>query len=154
MMNLPKPLFCILAVLGLCASHALAEPRDGATAEAVKLIQAISPPHYVHSNREMLLHPERTYPDEVAKAKAQQAKDMENIPKLRKLLKVGANVFDYPGLLTRGILSYDEYATNGEYELWISATYAGVEGRILPYEFRLQFTNRGVITAINDVQWK
>jgi hypothetical protein len=107
---------------------------------------------------EAIHRPEVAGQDEAEKQRLRIARSQTAIPRLRKLIKINASIFDYPGLLTRGFLSSSrDYSRKGEHEIYrlmVSATYNGKEGTISPYEFELYFDDSGIITKINDVRWK
>ncbi|MBK8803227.1 MAG: hypothetical protein IPN71_14455 [Fibrobacteres bacterium] len=111
------------------------------------------------SHYRALISPEKKTPVLTAYEKdadlKQATEGIENlkiaIPKLRNLLIVGASVFDYPGLLSRGVISYDE---NGDiYCMYVGAYFRKHEGSG-PYDFRLFFDRMGKITAVETVVYK
>ena len=93
-------------------------------------------------------------PDVRAHARARIEKAKESVPKLRKLIRIGSSIFEYPGLMARGSLLYYRIGTKGTYSLTISATFIGSEAAVRPWEFRLEFDDRGTITKISDTRFK
>lgn len=146
---------CACAFLAF-ALVAHADPPDPKRKEVADIIEKITPPTGVYWRESALAGREGSPPEEIAKAREKLEQDKELIPKLRQLLKVDTNVFDYPGLISRGVLFFhgDGPVGGGYYTLWISARFVGREARILPWEFQLEFNDRGIITKIYDVQWK
>jgi hypothetical protein len=70
------------------------------------------------------------------------------IPKLRKAIKPGTSVFDYPGLLAHGSIYYDE--DGGKYECYVGVYLDRDEG-VAPYDFRFIFDEKGRIITVQDV---
>jgi hypothetical protein len=93
-------------------------------------------------------------PDVRALARATIEKAKKSVPKLRKLIRIGSSIFEYPGLMTRGHLLYNHIGSIGTYSLRISATFIGREAAVLPWEFMLEFDDRGTITKIYDIRYK
>ena len=145
----------LLAALSLTARAAPANPQKE---EVARLIYETDYPSVLIQARELVLHPEHALgPDDVDNARARIAKAKENVPKLRKLIKLKTSVFDYPGLLARGLITYHNATDPGEvgsYRLWVSADYAGHQMFVQPHEFELYFDDSGIITDVRDVQWK
>jgi len=73
------------------------------------------------------------------------------VPKLRKLIKVGTSVFNYPGLLSKGYVSYHEYSK--EYEIYIGVYLLTHEGSG-PYDMQIFFNQNGIIERVETVVWK
>ena len=71
--------------------------------------------------------------------------------KLKSLLKPGTCVFDYPGLLAKGTISYDE--TKKTYRMMLGVydriRHAGSQGRFGPYF--VAFDGAGKILSVEDV---
>lgn len=86
---------------------------------------------------------------EHAMAEVERAK--VNLPKLRKLLRPGTSVFEYPGLLAHGKISYNEYSKT--YNCYIGLYLLPHEG-VEPYDFYLTFDSRGQITAVENAVHK
>jgi hypothetical protein len=103
-------------------------------------------------------------PEELKAADASLAKVREVIPKLRKLLKVGTSVFNYPSLLAHGDITYQIIKASGADSFAESAApveygyrlYMGIPKSEFThiYDFELLFDSQGVIRAINSVDWK
>ncbi|MEK7415696.1 MAG: hypothetical protein AAB263_20515 [Planctomycetota bacterium] len=72
------------------------------------------------------------------------------IPALREQLKTGKSVFDYPGLISRGQITYH---SSGKYEIYFGVYLLGDQGQD-KYDFKLVISERGLIDEINDVIWK
>ena len=149
-----------LLVLLLFGSIFLAAARSESAKsdldELLRLIEDVPSPQMIDQYYRTI-HQKDTRPEEVAFAHSQMAKGRESIPKLRKLIKIGTSIFDYPGLVTRGYATYDRRKYDkrgGAYTLFVSASFSGREGRSLPYEFRLTFDDKGLITALEDVTYK
>jgi hypothetical protein len=142
--------FCVC----VCLAHA--DSPDPRKKEIADLIEAITPPSNVDWRERVLAGLEGSPPEEIARQRERLEEDKKRIPKLRQQLQVGTSVFDYPGLLSRGIVSFSANRPpgDGNYTLWISARYVGREAANLPWEFKLDFSDNGIITKIYDVQWK
>lgn len=86
----------------------------------------------------------------------QLAKVREIVPKLRKLIKPGASIFDYPGLLSHGPSVYNppiDEDTPENYQLYVGYNPAHIQG-VFPYDFKVEFNSKGVIVTVKDVVWK
>ena len=149
-----------LIVLFLFGSILLAAARSESAKsdldEIVRLVEEVPSPA-MRDRYYRTIHEKDSRPDDVAFAHSQMAKGREAVPKLRKLIKIGTSIFDYPGLVTRGYATYDRRKYDkrgGAYTLVVSASFSGLEGRSLPYEFRLEFDDRGLITALEDIVYK
>ena len=131
--------------------HAAASESDVA-----KLIAELPPQHVLSEARAMLV-PADGMEDSDTKATASQLaaakkvieKAKEIIPKLRKLIKVGSAISDYPGLLGRGDIRYNE---RGQ-EIYLGVYLRGTEGSG-PYDFKVVFDRKGTILAVENVVWK
>jgi hypothetical protein len=103
-------------------------------------------------------------PEELRAADESLAKVREVIPKLRKLLKVGTSVFNYPSLLAHGDITYQIIKASGANSFAEPAApveygyrlYMGIPKSEFThiYDFELLFDSQGVIRAINSVDWK
>jgi hypothetical protein len=140
----------LLAGISLTIAHS--QPSELDQEALVQLIKQVPSPANLRTYREMIQ--DKSRPDRGAFAREQLAKGRESVPKLRKLIKIGSNIFTYPGLLARGSATYDHSGTRGKYTLVISASLNGAEGRSLPYEFRLEFDDTGTITNLEDIVYK
>lgn len=85
----------------------------------------------------------------LARAAIERAKAI--VPALRKAIKPGTSVFDYPGLLARGTISYDEHAR--KYRCYVGVYLLSHEGRE-PYDFWVVFDEKGQIEEVQDVVHK
>ncbi len=91
-------------------------------------------------------------------ARQEVAKAHETIPKIRKLLKVGASVFSYPSLLAHGDISYqaigkgDPFALNANIEMGYRL-YMGLPVGHTRHTFDVEilFDSTGTIREISDV---
>jgi hypothetical protein len=88
---------------------------------------------------------------ELKRAREAIARAKVIIPQLRKAIKPGTSVFDYPGLLARGSISYDEYSR--KYECYFGVYLRREEG-CEPYDFRITIDEKGLIKEVMDVIWK
>lgn len=77
----------------------------------------------------------------------------ETIPKLKSMIKVGHSVFEYPGLLSRGRISYDALDRKNPYSMYIGVYLRGHEGSE-PYDFEITFSPKGIINSVKPVVWK
>lgn len=87
----------------------------------------------------------------------------QTLPKLRKLLKVGAPILAYPGLLAHGNITYTVVKSSGDpfhpgpstteygYRLYIGVP---VEEGIYPYDMEILFDESGKIVKVQGVDWK
>jgi hypothetical protein len=73
------------------------------------------------------------------------------VPKLKKTVKTGKSIFDYPGLIAKGNISYD--GDLHEYSLYIGVYLLKHEGKE-PYDFRVVFDKNGIIKSVTDVVWR
>ena len=103
---------------------------------------------------------------EIDAALAGVKKAHELVPKLRSMLKVGASVFAYPSLLAHGDITYviikagigDPFASSPSreppeygYRLYVGLP---IQEGIYKYDFEVVFDTKGIIRAINGVDWK
>ncbi|QQS06933.1 MAG: hypothetical protein IPK50_08555 [Fibrobacterota bacterium] len=153
----PKTISLLLLVF--LSSIPCAKPIDKPSRkEILNIIEQIPRQEEIARYR-ALLSPEVEASVRTATTKAedleQAAEGMENlksaIPKLRKLLIVGSSIFDYPGLLSRGLISYDE--SGDTYRMYIGAYFRDHEGSG-PYDFQIFFDRLGKITAVKSVLYK
>lgn len=89
-------------------------------------------------------------------AEEQLAKVREIVPKLRKLIKPGTSIFDYPGLLSLGPPAYHPpmgEAAPENYQLHVGYNSAHMQG-VFPHDFNVEFDGKGIIVAVKDVVWK
>jgi hypothetical protein len=97
----------------------------------------------------------------VAVARQQVTKAHEIIPQVRKLLKMGASVFSYPGLLAHGDITYqaigkaDPFAANANIEMGYRL-YMGLPVGQTRHTFDLEilFDSVGTIREIAEVHGK
>lgn len=103
---------------------------------------------------------------EIDAALAGVRKAHELVPKLRSMLKVGTSVFAYPSLLAHGDITYviikagsgDPFASAPSreppeygYRLYVGLP---IQEGIFKYDFEVLFDSKGIIQAINGVDWK
>ena len=78
----------------------------------------------------------------------------ELLKQLRNLLKPGTSVFSYPGLLSKGRISYDGKVGDFEkYRLYMGIPPGRGEG-IGETDFEVVFDEKGLIHEIKSVDWK
>jgi hypothetical protein len=143
------PVFLICAALGSARS----EPSQAERKELARLIDEIPSPGDLRLVYDTIRNKESP-PHTIVDAQSKVAKAKESVLKLRKLLKVGTNIFDYPGLITKAHPSYyTNFLTGGQYTLHISVG-SGGEGVISPYEFGLHLDDKGQITELYDIVYK
>jgi hypothetical protein len=70
------------------------------------------------------------------------------IPNLRKHIQEGTSVFDYPGLLSRGLISWNEHSK--DYTMYLGVGTVGGQGTE-PYAMLIAFNSQGKISAVRDV---
>ncbi len=90
---------------------------------------------------------------ELKRAKESLEQVKEAVPKLRKLIKVGHSVFEYPGLLSRGRISHSELTRESLYTQYIGVYLRSSEGSE-PYDFEITFNSKGIIQSVKSVVWK
>lgn len=85
------------------------------------------------------------------------SKAMDNviyaIPKIRKLIKPGKSIFDYPGLLSRGRITYNDGSNKPYYTQYFGAYLRSTEGSG-SYDFEIIFNCDGLITEVKSVVYK
>ena len=149
----------ILAGTVLSGALLVAAPEPTApTNEIVELLKDLRPPHQLARCKDLLSPPtEKTLMTPAGK-EVELKQAMETIerakaivPALRKLIKPGTSVFDYPGLLARSTISYDELER--KYEGYVGVYLLPHEGRE-PYDFRVVFDAKGLILEVQDVVHK
>ena len=135
------------------AAHA-ANPED----RAAELLARLPSQRMLREARDRLVLSWAAFPEPIHKnaAELEQARRIvglakEVVPQLRPLIRPGASVFDYRGLLAHGDISWDE--TSNEYRLYIGVYLKGDQGR-QPYDFRITFDAKGKVIAVEDVVWK
>ena len=89
--------------------------------------------------------------EEISAANSLIEKTKEIIPKVRSLIAVGSSVFDYPGLIAHGDISWSEDMQ--EYEIYLGVFLLGDQGKG-PYDFKVITDAKGIITSVKDVVWK
>jgi hypothetical protein len=77
----------------------------------------------------------------------------ESIPKLRERIKVGKSMFDYPGLLSRGRISFEPGDSGGVYHMYIGVYLRPLEGST-PFDFEILFSSTGKILKVGSIVWK
>jgi hypothetical protein len=75
------------------------------------------------------------------------------IPKLRSQIREGTSIFEYPGLLAKGSISYSGYASVDKYRMYLGSYFRDHEGSG-PFDFEVLFDEKGIITAVRSVVWK
>jgi len=145
-MKTPRAIVLLLVALVFC-SHAQAQ--NPAKAAFTQLLDDIPPTEALRRDAALVQRPEAApNKQDVEDAQKRLAKAKIAIPKLRKLITVGSSVFDYPGLLAHGRITY-----GAGYRLYFGAYFSGAEGHG-PYDFNVVFNDTGIITAVDDVRWK
>ena len=142
-------LFLTLVVTVRCG----AQEADKSKAEFVRLLKDTAPTETLLESKKLLNQPgAETKREVVEHARERLEKAKRSIPEIRKLIIVGTSVFDYPGLLAHGHITYHEYSDSG-YELYFGYWSGGSQGTE-PNDFRVIFNGKGVITAVESVIWK
>lgn len=128
--------------------------------EVAKLLAELPPQRMLDDAITMVVtrYPESTPPgaqgrsaEQLAAAQALIDRAKEIIPKLRRLIVPQTSVLDYPGLLARGNISWGEHPRG--YDIYLGVYLRPHEGQG-PYDFRIVFDEKGVITRVEDVRWK
>ncbi len=125
--------------------------------ELVKLIQSLPNADYLPPEYRLPegVSPMQRIPKEKRDAVAKYHENMKELgsryAKLKSYLKKGTSVFDYPGLLAKGRIRYEEHGKRycmvvGVYD---RLRHAGSQGVFGPY--RVEFDTNGLITEIADV---
>lgn len=137
-----------------------AEPPDAKKVEFVDLSEMLYSTELLNSMYDEVQHPDKAKSEddlETTRKRLERAKD--SILKIRKLIKKGTSVFDYPGLLSLGkiknygIYSESKISAHYTYVLYIGAHFGTEEG-VGDYDFNIVFNEKGIITAVESVDWK
>src|SRR5688572_63548 len=120
----------LLALLIVCGAVQAAP----APTEAAKLLAELPPQRALRQAQDMTVAidgvppraAEGKSPEEIAHAREHIAKAKRIVPELRKLIRVGASVLDYPGLIARGDITWSQYS--GNYEIYLGVYLRGHEG--------------------------
>ena len=154
-----KLLITIVSVLFL--SHSIyCDDTDTA-----KLIQELPTSYELNQAKKLLANPAdfSRYEDKstrlsndgkkrlLSKAKNDIQKAKLIIPQLKGIIKVGKSIFNYPGLITKGRISYD--SDTEEYRLYIGVYLLDHEGKE-PYDLNIVFASNGIIKSVKNVIWK
>ena len=149
-----KPLQKFVIVLSLFLILPSLQAAELGRKEYALLIEDILPQHSREQLIRMVGNSEKFRPDEVKYAKEQIEKAKVAVRKLRAIIKVGNSILDYPGLLSRGFIRYENLDDSGYYTLIISAADEGRLGVADPTGFDIQFNDLGHIIAIKNPQVK
>ena len=146
----------VVSILSLANAALLAADARSDGIEAERLLRELPRQAVLRASRDLVVGGEfpdgareRASAQQLAEAERAIAKAKEIVPKLRKLLVVGRSVFDYPGLLARGEITWSALS----YDLYIGVYLRPNQGRG-PYDFRVTFDAKGVILSVEDVVWK
>ena len=131
--------FLLLATVAVLAAEADPKPVESVS----ELIRAL-PPQSVLSEARQLLRNEAAgvseskerSPGALERASANVREAERVIPELRKRIKVGASIFDYPGLLSRGLIGWNEQSK--DYTMYLGVGTIGGQGRE-PYAMHVTF---------------
>jgi len=125
--------------------------------ELVKLIQSLPNADYLPPRYRLPegVSPMQSIPEEKRDAVKKYHDNMkelgERYAKLKGYLKNGKSIFDYPGLLAKGKIRYDEHQKR--YRMVVGVydrlRHAGSQGVFGPY--RVVFESTGIIIEIKDV---
>ena len=113
-----------------------------------KLIEEL-PCADILSQKKKVLHDSKSSKNDIKLAKEEIEKAKLIIPKLRKHIKKGSSIFDYPGLIEKGRIKYRPPRL---YLLYLGVYLKSEEGKG-PYDFRVIFNKQGIIEEIQDVDW-
>ena len=143
-----KLILCLtLLATTLCHAQQAAKPQD----EFVRLLTDVSSTEQLLEYNKLLNQPfAQTNKEAVEHARERIEKAKKAIPKIRKLIVIGTSVFDYPGLLAHGRITYDE---SSGYDLYFGAYFRGGQGSA-PYDFWVTFNRKGVVTDVKNVIYK
>jgi len=143
-------------ILALAAAPLMAGDVRSDAVEAEKLLQELPRQSVLSAARDLIVgnvFPEpargKATPEEKEEARLAIETAKTIVPKLRKLLVTGRSVFDYPGLLSRGTITW----SGSEYDLYLGVYLRRDQGQGI-YDFRLTFDAKGKILAVEDVIWK
>lgn len=155
-----KPTVIAVLLSAILAFYTRAEPPDPVKKEFVDLAENLAPADSLLRWNALVEHPETAESKEAVEAARQRlAAAKASIPKIRKLIKPGTSVFDYPGLLalgritTSGIYFSSKASPKYNYDLYLGAHFGGGEG-IHAYDFTVTFNEQGIIAAVKNVDWK
>lgn len=131
------------------------EAGEASKENIAKLIDELEPASVLREKRRITRGEQPPeYNDQDKKHAAETIdKAKEIVPRLRKLLKVGSSIFDYPGLLSKGDIRFN--SNEKTYGLYVGVSFvrAGGQGSS-PYAFTVHFDDKGKILDIADVVWK
>lgn len=129
-----------------------------ATAEAAELLGRLPSQRVLKEARDIVIfassefhEPKHKTEAELKQAQAVVAIAKEIIPRLRKLIKPGFSVLDFPGLLARGEITWSDLEKH--YEIYLGVYLRDVEGQ-RPYDMKIRFDAKGKIVEVKDVIWK
>jgi len=149
-MSMRNPAWCFLLAGAFALTH-IAAPLHAAAPEeeAATLLAKLPSQRNFTSARRLVLEPTLTASDEDRRmARVLVDKVKEVIPALRPLIREGASVFAYPGLLAHGDIHYSEATKDYHMVLGI---YLSQEQGTAPYDFQIRFNAKGEILKVEDV---
>jgi hypothetical protein len=146
-----RTLFILLTTVVTLAAEPVPKPIETVS----ELIRELPPASDLSEARQLLNRElsgvpeakERT-PENLERARDNVRKAKLVIPKLRKRIKEGTSVFDYPGLLSRGLISWNE--DSKDYTMYLGVATVN-EPRTEPYAILITFNTQGVISAVRDI---
>lgn len=127
-----------------------AQASDSKNDEIAPLLGDIMPPVSLRETVEIIREPGKFSQKQITFAQERVEKAKLAVRKLRPMIKVGNGILDYPGLLTRGEITYVKLDDKGRYSLNISAGKEGHLGVADPNGFVVVFDDRGLIIAVSD----
>lgn len=145
-----KPLPKFLTLLGMLLLLPSIQAEELGRNELALLIEGVMPPHSREQAVRVIYNPGEFTPDEVKHARERIKKAKVAVNKLHATIKVGKSIFDYPGLLARGFLRYQNMDNYRYYILSVSAADEGRVGVTDPNGFVVHFDDLGRIIAIKN----
>ncbi|MCK5708067.1 MAG: hypothetical protein KAI43_10480 [Candidatus Aureabacteria bacterium] len=154
-----KTFIIAFLVLFAISNKVFAEAPVSQKQQFIKLLDQLARQSILDKYQDIVKHPEKAkYKNELKYAKEEVNKAKKIIPELRKLIKIGNSVFDYPGLIAHGKIQYtvlkqiSDVTFEKGYILYLGVFF-GAEG-IRETDFQIVFDENGIITEVNDVDWK
>ena len=146
-----KTILRLTLVLCVLLAGAFAWSADTAIEERARLVEAIMPPHLRDQMLYKIRHPGEFRAEEVAYARKLIEEAKTAAKQLRKRIRTGSGILEFPGLISRGFLRYSRADGKGNYHLEVSAAKEGRLGASDPTGFVVVFNDQGIVTVVADL---
>ena len=134
---------CYLSIASICLG------ADNQITGIANLLGALPRQEVLKRSQDIVKNKVQASEEEMKEANKAVAKAKEIVPQLRKLIVAGRTVFDYPGLLGRGAITWN----SPDYDLYLGVYLRSDQG-CEPYDMRITFDQKGKILTVEDVRWK